>query len=112
MNKITPFLWFNDNAEDAAEFYLSVFPEAKKVGELPIHDLTSVARTLTRPAFAVSSTLLRIGMVVCAFTTLLAAATAPAMSLLLQVNLIDAPLVLCPTSFACVHNAALRRSFF
>src|SRR3954447_10215489 len=34
MNKITPFLWFNDNAEDAAEFYLSVFPEAKKVMEL------------------------------------------------------------------------------
>ena len=34
MNKITPFLWFNDNAEDAAEFYLSVFPEAKKLGEL------------------------------------------------------------------------------
>lgn len=34
MNKITPFLWFNDNAEDAAEFYLSAFPEAKKVGEL------------------------------------------------------------------------------
>jgi predicted 3-demethylubiquinone-9 3-methyltransferase (glyoxalase superfamily) len=30
MNKITPFLWFNDNAEDAAEFYLSVFPQAKK----------------------------------------------------------------------------------
>src|SRR5580704_1826542 len=34
MNMITPFLWFNDNAEDAAEFYLSVFPKAKKVGEL------------------------------------------------------------------------------
>lgn len=34
MRKITPFLWFNDNAEDAAEFYLSVFPEAKKIGEL------------------------------------------------------------------------------
>jgi predicted 3-demethylubiquinone-9 3-methyltransferase (glyoxalase superfamily) len=34
MNKITPFLWFNNNAENAAEFYLSVFPEAKKVGEL------------------------------------------------------------------------------
>jgi predicted 3-demethylubiquinone-9 3-methyltransferase (glyoxalase superfamily) len=29
MNKITPFLWFNDHAEDAAEFYLSVFPQAK-----------------------------------------------------------------------------------
>jgi predicted 3-demethylubiquinone-9 3-methyltransferase (glyoxalase superfamily) len=34
MNKITPFLWFNDNAEDAAEFYLSVFPQAKKLNEL------------------------------------------------------------------------------
>jgi predicted 3-demethylubiquinone-9 3-methyltransferase (glyoxalase superfamily) len=34
MNKITPFLWFNDNAEAAAEFYLSVFPEGKKVSEL------------------------------------------------------------------------------
>ena len=34
MNKITPFLWFNDNAEEAAEFYLSVFPEAKKISEL------------------------------------------------------------------------------
>ncbi len=34
MNKITLFLWFNDNAEDAAEFYLSVFPQAKKPGEL------------------------------------------------------------------------------
>ena len=34
MNKITPFLWFNDNAEEAADFYLSVFPETKKVGEL------------------------------------------------------------------------------
>lgn len=34
MNKITPFLWFNDNAEEAAEFYLSVFPQAKKLNEL------------------------------------------------------------------------------
>ena len=34
MNKITPFLWFNDNAEEAAEFYLSEFPQAKKLGEL------------------------------------------------------------------------------
>jgi len=31
MNKIAPFLWFNDNGEEAAEFYLSVFPEPKKV---------------------------------------------------------------------------------
>lgn len=34
MNKITPFLWFNDNAGEAAEFYLSVFPEAKKLHEM------------------------------------------------------------------------------
>jgi predicted 3-demethylubiquinone-9 3-methyltransferase (glyoxalase superfamily) len=34
VSQITPFLWFNDNAEDAAEFYLSVFPRSKKVFEL------------------------------------------------------------------------------
>ena len=34
MGKVTPFLWFNDNAEEAADFYLSVFPQAKKLGEL------------------------------------------------------------------------------
>lgn len=34
MNKLAPFLWFNDNAEEAAEFYLSVFPHARKLGEL------------------------------------------------------------------------------
>ncbi len=32
MNKITPFLWFNGNAENAAEFYLSAFPETKRRG--------------------------------------------------------------------------------
>ena len=30
--KITPFLWFNDNAEQAAEFYTSVFDNSKIVG--------------------------------------------------------------------------------
>lgn len=34
MNKITPFLWFNNNAEEAAEFYLSIFPQGKKLAEL------------------------------------------------------------------------------
>jgi predicted 3-demethylubiquinone-9 3-methyltransferase (glyoxalase superfamily) len=34
MNKLAPFLWFNDNAEEAAEFYLSVFPHARKVDEV------------------------------------------------------------------------------
>jgi predicted 3-demethylubiquinone-9 3-methyltransferase (glyoxalase superfamily) len=28
MQKITPFLWFNDNAEEAMQFYMSVFPDA------------------------------------------------------------------------------------
>jgi predicted 3-demethylubiquinone-9 3-methyltransferase (glyoxalase superfamily) len=34
MNKISPFLWFNDDAEAAAEFYLSVFPGSHKLSEL------------------------------------------------------------------------------
>ena len=29
MQKITPFLWFNDNAEEAMNFYVSVFKNAK-----------------------------------------------------------------------------------
>ncbi len=36
MNKITPFLWFNSNAEDAAAFYISVFPNSKKLSELRV----------------------------------------------------------------------------
>ena len=34
MNKITPFLWFDSDAEDAANFYLALFPHAKKTHEL------------------------------------------------------------------------------
>ncbi len=30
MQKITPFLWFNDNAEEAMEFYKSVFKNTKQ----------------------------------------------------------------------------------
>lgn len=29
MQKITPFLWFNDNAEEAANMYTSLFPDGK-----------------------------------------------------------------------------------
>ena len=29
MPKITPFLWFNDNAEEAANFYISIFKNSK-----------------------------------------------------------------------------------
>ena len=27
--KITTYLWFNDNAEEAVEFYTSVFPDSR-----------------------------------------------------------------------------------
>ena len=27
--KITPFLWFNDNAEEAMDFYVSIFPDSE-----------------------------------------------------------------------------------
>jgi predicted 3-demethylubiquinone-9 3-methyltransferase (glyoxalase superfamily) len=29
MQKITPFLWYNDNAEEAANFYISVFKDSR-----------------------------------------------------------------------------------
>ena len=29
MQKITPFLWFDGNAEEAARFYTSVFPNSR-----------------------------------------------------------------------------------
>ena len=32
MSKITPFLWFNDAAEEAANFYASVFKNSKVLG--------------------------------------------------------------------------------
>ena len=34
MNKITPFLWLNNNAEEAADFYLTVFANGRKLNEL------------------------------------------------------------------------------
>jgi predicted 3-demethylubiquinone-9 3-methyltransferase (glyoxalase superfamily) len=36
MNKVTPFLWFDANAGEAAEFYLSIFPDGKKLTELRV----------------------------------------------------------------------------
>lgn len=32
MQKITPFLWFDSNAEEAVNFYVSLFPNSKIVG--------------------------------------------------------------------------------
>lgn len=35
MQSITPFLWFDGNAEEAVDFYISVFKEGKKTGSAP-----------------------------------------------------------------------------
>jgi predicted 3-demethylubiquinone-9 3-methyltransferase (glyoxalase superfamily) len=37
MQKITPFLWFNDNAEGAAKFYTSIFKNSK-IGKIARYD--------------------------------------------------------------------------
>jgi len=31
VNKITPFLWFDDKAEEAMKFYMSVFKQSRKI---------------------------------------------------------------------------------
>jgi predicted 3-demethylubiquinone-9 3-methyltransferase (glyoxalase superfamily) len=36
VNKITPFLWFDANAEEAADFYLSIFPNSRRLNELRV----------------------------------------------------------------------------
>ena len=35
MQKITPFLWFNENAEEAANFYISVFKNSRIISKMP-----------------------------------------------------------------------------
>ena len=32
--RITPFLWFDSNAEEAVEFYLSIFKDSRRISEL------------------------------------------------------------------------------
>lgn len=32
-SRITPFLWFDANAEEAADFYCSIFPNSRRLGE-------------------------------------------------------------------------------
>ena len=41
MQKITPFLWFEKNAKEAAEFYVSVFKDAKIKSSRILHDTPS-----------------------------------------------------------------------
>jgi predicted 3-demethylubiquinone-9 3-methyltransferase (glyoxalase superfamily) len=35
MQKITPFLWFNDNAEEAINFYCTIFKNSKLISTMP-----------------------------------------------------------------------------
>jgi predicted 3-demethylubiquinone-9 3-methyltransferase (glyoxalase superfamily) len=51
MQKITPFLWFDDKAEEAANFYVSVFPNSK-VGHASRYDEAG-AKVSGRPAGSV-----------------------------------------------------------
>ncbi|MDD2765413.1 MAG: VOC family protein [Opitutaceae bacterium] len=44
MQKITPFLWFDDQAEEAARFYTSIFPRSKIV-RLTHYDEAGAAAT-------------------------------------------------------------------
>jgi len=44
MQKITPFLWFNDNAEEAINFYTSVFKDAK-MGNIARYDKAGAQAT-------------------------------------------------------------------
>lgn len=32
--RVSPFLWFDENAEEAVDFYCSVFPNSRRLGEL------------------------------------------------------------------------------
>jgi predicted 3-demethylubiquinone-9 3-methyltransferase (glyoxalase superfamily) len=51
MKRITPFLWFNDQAEEAAKFYVSVFKNAK-LGKVARYDDAASAAS-GRPAGSV-----------------------------------------------------------
>ena len=42
-NRVTPFLWFDKNAEEAVNFYLSVFKNSRRIGELRSSLQTTVA---------------------------------------------------------------------
>ena len=51
MQKITPFLWFDDKAEEAANFYASIFKNGK-VGDITRYSETA-AKASGRPAGSV-----------------------------------------------------------
>jgi hypothetical protein len=48
--RITPFLWFDNNAEDAVNFYLSVFRNSRRLEV--VRNLNSTVRSLRRSTAA------------------------------------------------------------
>ena len=42
--RITPFLWFDSNAEEAVDFYLTVFKNSRRLGELRASDDTTLPK--------------------------------------------------------------------
>jgi predicted 3-demethylubiquinone-9 3-methyltransferase (glyoxalase superfamily) len=59
MQKITPFLWFDNQAEEAAKFYTSVFRNSK-IGKILCYDEAS-AKAAGRPAGSVLTVEFEIG---------------------------------------------------
>jgi predicted 3-demethylubiquinone-9 3-methyltransferase (glyoxalase superfamily) len=51
MQKITPFLWFNDNAEEEVKFYTSIFKKSK-IGKIARYDKAG-EKVAGRPAGSV-----------------------------------------------------------
>ena len=59
MQKLTPFLWFDNQAEEAAKFYTSVFRNSK-IGKILCYDEAS-AKAAGRPAGSVLTVEFEIG---------------------------------------------------
>ena len=50
MEKIVPFLWFDDQAEEAANFYVSVFSKRPGAGTSRVRNITQYGEAGPRPA--------------------------------------------------------------
>ncbi len=50
MEKIVPFLWFDDQAEEAANFYVSVFSKRPGAGTSRVRNITHYGEAGPRPA--------------------------------------------------------------
>ena len=50
MEKIVPFLWFDDQAEEAASFYVSVFSKRPGAGTSRVRNITHYGAAGPRPA--------------------------------------------------------------